>query len=175
MDQSPPLRLPAQLDSAAHRVRTAAREAAEQTVGSLGLAALSTHGVLQRDALLGAQYELNRKLALFGMAFNEALDTDIARQVGALTPAPDHPGRRCPSPDELVATWDTLSLRHVRFVLWEFSGTRPAMLNTLILGAGFGGIGAAIAPPGSMATTRCSKPASARAPSFEVALCTPIG
>ncbi len=29
---------------------------------------------------------------------------------------------------------ETLSLRHLRFILWDFSGTRPAMINTLILG-----------------------------------------
>ncbi len=29
---------------------------------------------------------------------------------------------------------ETLSLRHLRFILWDFSGTGPAMTNTLILG-----------------------------------------
>jgi iron(III) transport system permease protein len=33
-------------------------------------------------------------------------------------------------------SWETLSFRHVRFVLWEFSGTRLAMVNTLLLGVG---------------------------------------
>ena len=32
--------------------------------------------------------------------------------------------------------WSTLTWRHVHFVLWEFSGTRLAMVNTLLLGAG---------------------------------------
>jgi iron(III) transport system permease protein len=31
--------------------------------------------------------------------------------------------------------WSTLSANHLRFILWEFSGTRDAMVNTLILGA----------------------------------------
>jgi iron(III) transport system permease protein len=31
--------------------------------------------------------------------------------------------------------WSTLSSRHLHFILWEFSGTRDAMVNTLILGA----------------------------------------
>lgn len=32
--------------------------------------------------------------------------------------------------------WRTLSLRHLHFILWEFSGTRDAMVNTLLLGVG---------------------------------------
>ena len=32
-------------------------------------------------------------------------------------------------------SWQTLSARHLHFILWEFSGTRDAMVNTLILGA----------------------------------------
>lgn len=31
-------------------------------------------------------------------------------------------------------SWETLSLNHLHFILWEFSGTRDAMVNTLILG-----------------------------------------
>jgi iron(III) transport system permease protein len=31
-------------------------------------------------------------------------------------------------------TWDTLSASHLHFILWEFSGTRDAMVNTLLLG-----------------------------------------
>ncbi len=31
-------------------------------------------------------------------------------------------------------SWSTLSARHLHFILWEFSGTRDAMVNTLILG-----------------------------------------
>lgn len=30
--------------------------------------------------------------------------------------------------------WNTLSWRHLHFILWDFSGTRDAMVNTLILG-----------------------------------------
>ena len=32
--------------------------------------------------------------------------------------------------------WNTLSFRHFRFALWQFSGTRLAMVNTLLLGLG---------------------------------------
>lgn len=106
MDLTPPPRLPAHLESAVQRVRMAARSAAEHTVDSLGLAALATHHVLQRDALLGAQYELNRKLAIFALTFNEALETDVARQAGTLlaTPGP------AVTANSLMASWESLSL-----------------------------------------------------------------
>ena len=106
MDLTPPPRLPVHLESAVQRIRMAARTAAEHTVDSLGLAALATHQVRQRDALLGAQYELNRKLAIFALTFNEALDLDVARQTGGLTPSPG-PDL---SADRLVSSWDKLTL-----------------------------------------------------------------
>ncbi|MDH4392580.1 MAG: DUF1631 family protein [Aquabacterium sp.] len=106
MDQTLPPRLPANLESAVQRVRMAARSAAEHTVESLGLAALATTSVVQRDALLGAQYELNRKLAIFALTFNEALDTDVARQAGTLTRTAGPPV----TPDGLVASWESLTL-----------------------------------------------------------------
>lgn len=106
MDQTPPLRLPAHLEGAVQRVRMAARAAAEHTVDSLGLAALASGSVVQRDALLGAQYELNRKLAIFALTFNEALDTDVARQTGTLTPTPNP----AVTPESLISDWDKLSL-----------------------------------------------------------------
>ncbi len=109
MDLTPPPRLPANLESAVQRVRMAARSAAEHTVDSLGLAALATHHVMQRDALLGAQYELNRKLAIFALVFNETLDTDVARQAGTLTPTPG-PGGPSITPESLVANWESLTL-----------------------------------------------------------------
>jgi hypothetical protein len=110
MDQTLPPRLPANLESAVQRVRMAARSAAEHTVDSLGLAALATTGVLQRDALLGSQYELNRKLAIFALTFNEALDTDVARQAGTLVPTPAPAGAATVTPDSLVASWESLTL-----------------------------------------------------------------
>lgn len=33
-------------------------------------------------------------------------------------------------------SWATLSWRHVHFIMWEFSGTRLAMVNTVLLGVG---------------------------------------
>jgi hypothetical protein len=79
----------------------AARSAAERTVDSLGLAALSSNNVFQRDGLLGAQFELNRKLAIFALIFNETLDHRIARESGALD---SQSGAAAPT------SWDALSL-----------------------------------------------------------------
>ena len=123
MDLTPPPRLPAKLESAVQRIRMAARTAAEHTVDSLGLAALATHQVRQRDALLGAQYELNRKLAIFALTFNEALDTDVARQTGGLiaTAGPSL------SPDALVSSWDKLTLVEDHEVEIHISADRFAL------------------------------------------------
>ena len=123
MDQTLPPRLPANLESAVQRVRMAARTAAEHTVDSLGLAALGTNSVLQRDALLGAQYELNRKLAIFALTFNETLDTDVARQVGSLTPSTGP----AVTPDSLVASWESLTLMDDHEVEIHISADRFAL------------------------------------------------
>jgi hypothetical protein len=72
-------RLPALLEAAAQRLKLTARAAVERTIESLGLAALAAGNVFQRDALLGAQFELNRKSAMFALAFGESLD-DRLRQ-----------------------------------------------------------------------------------------------
>jgi hypothetical protein len=73
-------RLPALIESAAQRMKLAARTAVERTVESLGLAALSTSNIFQRDALLEAQFELNRKSAMFALAFNDCLDERLGRE-----------------------------------------------------------------------------------------------
>lgn len=123
MDQTLPPRLPANLESAVQRVRMAARSAAEHTVDSLGLAALGITSVLQRDALLGAQYELNRKLAIFALTFNETLDTDVARQAGTLMPT----AGPTVTPDSLVANWESLTLMDDHEVEIHLSADRFAL------------------------------------------------
>ena len=123
MDLSQPPRLPAQLETAVQRVRMAARSAAEHTVDSLGLAAMAAVGVLQRDALLGAQYELNRKLAIFALTFNETLDADVARQAGTQTPPPSP----LVTPDSLVASWESLTLVENHEVELHISADRFAL------------------------------------------------
>jgi hypothetical protein len=89
------------IDAALKRVKGAARGAAESCVDSLGTSALASGHVFQRDHLLGAQFELSRKLAAFCTTFDEALDRRVEREVqprGAIDAA------------LLETSWDTLSL-----------------------------------------------------------------
>lgn len=83
MTPNPLHRLPAPLETALQRLKLAAREAVERTIESLGLAALAATQAYQRDGLLGAQFELNRKSALFALTFNEALDQRLHRELAA--------------------------------------------------------------------------------------------
>ena len=92
-------RLPPALQSALQRVRLAARTAAEKSVNALGLAALSATNNAQRDALLGGQFELNRKFALFAQTFNDTLEERIVREASPRTTQSSGP-----------STWDTMSL-----------------------------------------------------------------
>ncbi len=123
MDLSLPPRLPAQLENAIQRVRMAVRSAAEHTVDSLGLAAAASTQVLQRDALLGAQFELNRKLAIFTLTFNDALDSDVARQAGVAGKAPT----TTVTPDSLVANWESMTLVDNQEVELHLSADRFAL------------------------------------------------
>lgn len=123
MDPSSPLRLPPPLAAAAQRVRLAARTAAEQAVDSLGLAALACAQALRRDLLLSAQHELNRQLAVFTLAFNQALDAEVARQTGGLTPTPPPSF----SADGLMAAWESFSLVDDHALELHISADRLAM------------------------------------------------
>ena len=99
MTTTTPTRLPAAIETALQRVRLAARKAAEKSVNSLGLAALSANSTAQRDALLGGQFELNRKLALFTATFNESMEESVAREAMPRTTHSSGP-----------TTWDMMSL-----------------------------------------------------------------
>jgi Protein of unknown function (DUF1631) len=82
MKPNPLHRLPAPLEAATQRLKLAARDAVERTVESLGLAALASSNAYHRDGLLGAQFELNRKSAVFVLAFNDSYDQRIIRELG---------------------------------------------------------------------------------------------
>ncbi|MFO1217527.1 MAG: DUF1631 family protein [Burkholderiaceae bacterium] len=99
MTTTAPARLPSALEPALKRVRFAARTAAERTVESLSLAAMSARSTAQRDTLLNAQFELNRKLAIFTLSFDEALEHQVVKQVWPRTSNPSAP-----------TTWDTMTL-----------------------------------------------------------------
>ena len=76
---NPPLpRLPAALSAAAQRIKVAAREAAQHCVDALGVAAVGSTSNSEREDLLAAQFELNRKQSAFAMTFNERLDDSLA-------------------------------------------------------------------------------------------------
>jgi hypothetical protein len=78
---TPPPRLPAALTTAAQRVKVSAREAAQRCVDALGLAALGSASNTEREDLLAAQFELNRKQSAFTMTFNERLDDSLANEM----------------------------------------------------------------------------------------------
>ena len=81
MNPTPALGLPVAIEVAVRRVKLAARGAVERTVDSLGVSALASANASMRENLLSAQFELNRKLAVFCNCFNEALDHRVEREV----------------------------------------------------------------------------------------------
>ena len=128
MKPNPIHRLPATLEAAVQRLKLAAREAAERTIESLGLAALAATHAFQRDGLLGAQFELNRKSAVFILTFNDAFDDRVVRELGprvALGATPGATGigalqAQSPAP----TNWDALSLVEDREVEAQISAER---------------------------------------------------
>lgn len=121
MKPHPLHRLPAPLEAAIQRLKLTAREACERTIESLGLAALAAAHALQRDGLLTAQFELNRKSAVFILAFNDAYDERLLRELGnastAGTTASGAP----------ATSWDALSLVEDREVEAQITADRFAL------------------------------------------------
>jgi Protein of unknown function (DUF1631) len=93
-------RLPPAIQAVVHRLKAAAAAACERTVESLGLSALSAATVFQRDGLLTAQFELNRKSGIFCQTFDQAVEDRIVRdlRLNSGTAAPKH------------SDWDALQL-----------------------------------------------------------------
>lgn len=105
-------RLPALIEAAAQRLKLAARASVERTVESLGLGALAASTAYQRDAMLGAQFELNRKSAMFALAFDECLDERLRHEC-------------VPRARQAAATaWDSLGLVDDREVERKISADR---------------------------------------------------
>ena len=124
MKPNPVHRLPATLEAAVQRLKLAAREAAERTIESLGLAALAATHAFQRDGLLGAQFELNRKSAVFILTFNDAFDDRVVRELGPRA-APAGTGVGALQPASPPPTnWDALSLVEDREVEAQISAER---------------------------------------------------
>lgn len=99
---NPPLpRYHTVLQAALQRIKQAARLAAERSVDSLGLAALSATSMRERDNLLAAQFELNKRIANFSTTFNDALDSRFARLTS---------GERTTGGSTARMPWESLSL-----------------------------------------------------------------
>jgi hypothetical protein len=130
MKPNPLHRLPAPIEAAVQRLKHSARDAAERTIESLGLAALASSQAFQRDGLLAAQFELNRKSAMFLLAFNEAFDERMLR---GLAPPPGERGpggaaaRAAVEPAPEPTHWDKLSLVDDKDVEAQISADRFAM------------------------------------------------
>jgi hypothetical protein len=119
MSSATPFR-PAALVAATQRVKAAAREASQRCVDSLGVAALATSKVKEREDLLAAQFELNRKTSAFAMTFNEKLDEAVTTELRRLEGA----GR--PS-SKFGTNWQSLSLVDDREVEIQVGAERVGM------------------------------------------------
>ncbi len=125
MRPNPVHRLPATLEAAVQRLKLAAREAVERTIESLGLAALAATHAFQRDGLLGAQFELNRKSAVFILTFNDAFDERVVRELGPqVSSGLTTQGALKASQDPPATNWDALSLVEDREVEAQISAER---------------------------------------------------
>ena len=125
MKPNPVHRLPPLLEGACQRLKLAARDATERTIESLGLAALAATHAFQRDGLLGAQFELNRKSAVFILAFNDAFDERVVRELGPRAASGNTvPGQLSAGGVPPPTNWDTLSLVEDREVEAQISAER---------------------------------------------------
>ena len=101
------------------RVKVAAREAALRCVDSLGVAALASGSNTEREDLLAAQFELNRKQSAFAMTFNERIDesvtADLRRREGTTRVS------------TVGSSWQSLSLVDDREVEIQVSAERFAL------------------------------------------------
>ena len=127
MQPSPIHRLPPPLEAAVQRLRMAARDAAERSIESLGLAALSATQAFQRDGFLGAQFELNRKSAIFILSFNDSFHDRVMRELSPASSGetPSQFGRQTAS--AAPSGWDALSLVDDREVEARITAERFGM------------------------------------------------
>jgi hypothetical protein len=120
MSPAVPFQPPA-LVTAVQRVKVAARDAAQRCIDSLGVAALASSRTIEREDLLAAQFELNRKQSAFAMTFNEKLDESVAADLRRLEGATSRPGGK------IGSSWQSLTLVDDRDVEIQVSAERIGM------------------------------------------------
>jgi hypothetical protein len=99
---APPV--PPALKAAVARVKVAARDAAMRCVDALGVAALASARTAEREELLAAQFELNRRLSAYAMTFNEQFDDGVAAELRRLDSSTSKFNSK------IGSTWQSLSL-----------------------------------------------------------------
>jgi uncharacterized membrane protein YgcG len=120
MNPSAPV-VPAALKAAVQRVKVAARDAALRCVDSLGVAALAATRTIEREELLSAQFELNKRHSAYAMTFNEHLDACVIRELRRLETSPSKFNSK------LGSTWQSLSLVEDREVEIQVAADRIAL------------------------------------------------
>jgi hypothetical protein len=111
---------PTPLAAAAQRVKVAARDAAQRCIDALGVAALATSKAAEREELLAAQFELNRKQSAYSMTFNEKLDESIGADLRRLEGGSKFNSR-------IGSSWQSLTLVDDRDVEIQVSAERIGM------------------------------------------------
>ncbi|HET9822267.1 MAG TPA: DUF1631 family protein [Burkholderiaceae bacterium] len=114
-------KIPAALGAAVQRIKVAARDAAQRCVDALGVAALASTKSGERENLLAAQFEINRKQSSYAMAFNERIDESIAAEMRRLDG-----GSKGSSLGK--SSWQSLSLVDDREVEIQVSAERIALV-----------------------------------------------
>ncbi len=120
MNPSAPV-VPAALKAAAQRVKVAARDAALRCVDALGVAALASSRTAEREELLAAQFELNKRQSAYAMTFNEQIDEGIARELRRME------GGSSKLSSKLGTSWQSLSLVDDREVEQQVAADRIAL------------------------------------------------
>lgn len=106
MVSTPALPLPALVDAAASHIEAAVRSALERSTESLALAAATAANALQRDTLLGAEFDLRRQKRRFAEVFHQGFDEQLRRSLRA-----DRSGDGNTASSFASSTaWDELSL-----------------------------------------------------------------
>lgn len=121
----PDPRLPPALQGAVQRILHTAAQAAERTTDGLGISALSAGSTRMRDAFLAAQFELNRRRAVFSQRFGEVLVDkivhDVAPRAGARATTTDWHNLSLVQDDEVeeLVTADRLGQAISQECEWE--------------------------------------------------------